>query len=59
MVNSDSGRLVDTTMALSDRAAGICPVGVILPKRRGFVIPIGQRRYDEGSAAEPDRQEAS
>ena len=59
VVNSDSGRLVDTTMALSDRAAGICPVGVILPKRRGFVIPIGQRRYDEGSAAEPDRQEAS
>ena len=46
LVNSDSGRLADTPMTLSDRAADICPVGVILPKRRGFVIPIGQRRFD-------------
>lgn len=59
VVNSESGRLADTDMALIDRAARICPVGVILPKRRGFVIPIGQRRYDEGTAAEPGRQEAS
>lgn len=59
IVDSESGLLADTDMALSDRAASICPVGVILPKRRGFVIPIGQRRYDEGCAAEPDRQEAS
>jgi len=46
LVNSESGRLVDTAMTLNDRAASICPVGVILPKRRGFVIPIGQRRFD-------------
>lgn len=46
IVNSPSGRLVDTTMALTDRAASICPVGVILPKRRGFAVPIGRRRYD-------------
>ena len=46
LVNSDSGRLADTAMALTDRAANICPVGVILPKRRGFVIPIGERRFD-------------
>ncbi len=59
VVNSDSGRLGDTDMALTDRAAGICPVGVILPKRRGFVIPIGERRYDQDSVAEPGRQEAS
>ena len=52
LVNSASGRLADTTMALGDRAASICPVGVILPKRRGFVIPIGQRRYDAHSVAE-------
>jgi len=32
---------------------------VILPKRRGFVIPIGERRYDQDSVAEPGRQEAS
>ena len=52
LVNSASGRLADTDMVLADRAAGICPVGVILPKRRGFVIPIGQRRYDAQSVAE-------
>lgn len=59
VVNSESGLLRDTDMAATDRAASICPVGVILPKRRGFVIPIGQRRYDEGTAADVDRQEAS
>jgi [NiFe] hydrogenase diaphorase moiety small subunit len=52
LVNSASGRLADTTMTLADRAASICPVGVILPKRRGFVIPIGQRRFDAHSVAE-------
>jgi [NiFe] hydrogenase diaphorase moiety small subunit len=52
LVNSDSGRLGDTAMSLSDRAATICPVGVILPKRRGFVIPIGERRYDAQSVSE-------
>ena len=59
VVNSDSGQLGDTDLALTDRAASICPVGVILPKRRGFVIPIGQRRYDRSTAADPQRQEAS
>jgi [NiFe] hydrogenase diaphorase moiety small subunit len=59
VVNSESGRLSDTAMALGDRAASICPVGVILPKRRGFVIPIGERRYDAHTAADPDTQEAS
>ncbi len=59
VVNSESGKLADTDMALADRAASICPVGVILPKRQGFVIAIGQRRYDEGTAADADRQEAS
>jgi [NiFe] hydrogenase diaphorase moiety small subunit len=52
VVNSASGKLGDTDMALADRAAQVCPVGVILQKRRGFVVPIGQRRYDEKSVAE-------
>ena len=52
LVNSESGRLADTAMALTDRAADICPVGVILPKRRGFVIPIGQRRFDARPVSE-------
>jgi [NiFe] hydrogenase diaphorase moiety small subunit len=52
LVNSESGRLADTTLALNDRAADICPVGVILPKRRGFAVPIGQRRYDAAPISE-------
>jgi len=59
VVKSMSGLLVDSDMALSDRAASICPVGAILPKRRGFVIPIGVRRYDPHTAADVDTQEAS
>ena len=59
VVNSVSGKLVDTDMDLTDRAATICPVGAILPKRWGFVIPIGERRYDPQTAADPDTQEAS
>lgn len=46
VVNAESGRLADTTLALSDKAMSVCPVGVILPKRRGFRVPIGQREYD-------------
>lgn len=56
LVNSDSGKLVDTSMALGDRAASVCPVGVILPKRRGFVIPIGKRRFDAKPASEQVEQ---
>jgi [NiFe] hydrogenase diaphorase moiety small subunit len=25
---------------------GVCPVGVISRKRRGFATPIGERKYD-------------
>jgi len=46
LVNSESGKLADTAMALGDRAMDVCPVGVILPKRRGFAVPIGERRFD-------------
>jgi [NiFe] hydrogenase diaphorase moiety small subunit len=59
VVNSLSGKLADTDMALTDRAASICPVGVILPKRRGFSIPIGERRYDASKASDPGVQETS
>jgi len=59
VVNSQSARLADTDMAVNDRTATICPVGVILPKRRGFAVPIGERRYDEKSVADSSRQEAS
>lgn len=46
LVNSPSGKLGDSDLKAADRAANICPVGAILPKRKGWVIPIGQRRFD-------------
>jgi [NiFe] hydrogenase diaphorase moiety small subunit len=45
-INSDSGKLGDSDFAAGDRAASVCPVGAILPKHRGFAVPIGQRLYD-------------
>lgn len=46
LVNSPSGQLADSTLGADDRAAQVCPVGAILPKRRGFAVPIGARRFD-------------
>ena len=46
VVNAESGRLADTDFTKDDRAANICPVGVILPKRTGFAVPIGERSFD-------------
>ncbi len=46
IVNSESGKLADTNFAASDRAASVCPVGVILKKRVGFAVPIGHRKFD-------------
>lgn len=46
IVNSESGRLADTNVATTDKAMQVCPVGVILPKRQGFAVPIGERQYD-------------
>jgi [NiFe] hydrogenase diaphorase moiety small subunit len=47
IVNSESGLLRDTDVALTDVAVQVCPVGVILRKRVGFAVPIGQRRFDK------------
>ena len=47
VVNSDSGLLRDSNLAATDKAVEVCPVGVILRKRVGFAIPVGQRRFDE------------
>jgi [NiFe] hydrogenase diaphorase moiety small subunit len=46
VVNSESGKLADTNIELTDKAMEVCPVGVIIRKRVGFAIPIGERRYD-------------
>lgn len=46
LVNAPSGRLGDSALSADDAAAGICPVGAILPKRLGFAVPIGARPED-------------
>ena len=46
IVNAESGKLADTNFSPDDKAAQVCPVGVILRKREGFGVPIGSRTYD-------------
>jgi [NiFe] hydrogenase diaphorase moiety small subunit len=52
VVNSESGKLVDTDLKATDKAAQVCPVGAIIVKRHGFEVPIGQRIYDHKQIAE-------
>jgi [NiFe] hydrogenase diaphorase moiety small subunit len=47
LINSESGQLGDSALAVTDRAAHICPVGALLPKRVGFAVPMGQRTFDD------------
>lgn len=54
VVNSGSGLLADSALAADDMAAGVCPVGAIGPKRRGYAVPIGQRPADRREQAEYD-----
>ena len=44
-VNS-SAKLSDTDLDITDKAVDICPVGAILKKGVGFIIPVGGRLYD-------------
>ncbi len=53
IVNAKSGQLADTNFTLGDKAAQVCPVGVILKKRKGFAVPIGERKYDKAPISEP------
>jgi [NiFe] hydrogenase diaphorase moiety small subunit len=52
IVNSASGRLADTDLSVTDRAAEVCPTGALIRKRHGFTIPIGKRLYDHHDIAE-------
>lgn len=47
IVNAKSGKLADTDFSAQDKAAHVCPVGVFLPKRKGFTVPIGERTFDK------------
>ncbi len=57
IVNSSTGKLIDSNMAASDLAANICPVGAILIKQEGYQVPIGQRIYDQNMINEVGLQE--
>lgn len=46
VINADSGKLGDTGFDKEDRAAHVCPVGAILPKHKGYEVPVGKRLYD-------------
>ncbi len=56
VVDSPTGRLGDSAIAVTDAAASVCPVGAILPKRRGFAVPIGARRFDADATSPPGEQ---
>jgi len=47
VINSDTGKLGDSELTATDKAAHVCPVGAILPKHRGYDKPIGERLYDQ------------
>ena len=53
VVDSASGLLGDSRLAADDLAAHICPVGAILPKRRGYAVPIGARPADLRDPRDP------
>jgi len=58
VVNAESGRLADTNVAVNDKAVQVCPVGAILPKRVGFAVPLGRRRYDLSPISAQAREDA-
>lgn len=52
VVNAESGKLGDTSLSAEDLAVDVCPVGALLRKRRGFLVPIGRRKYDQRAISE-------
>jgi [NiFe] hydrogenase diaphorase moiety small subunit len=44
-VNAEA-KLGDTDVSVKDRAVDVCPVGALLPKRKGYEVPVGKRLYD-------------
>ncbi len=52
VIDSPSGKLGDSSFSGTDKAAHICPVGAILPKHKGYEVPIGERLYDREPISE-------
>lgn len=57
VVNTGDGQLGSSDFTISDRAASVCPVGVILPRGKGFKVPIGQRSFDRQPINQMDEQD--
>ena len=38
--------LAATSLALTDQVTAACPVGALMRKRVGYVVPVGQRKFD-------------
>ena len=58
-VNSRTA-LSETELAITDKAADVCPVGAIIKKRVGYAVPIGKRKFDKqpiGSDIEAARKD--
>jgi len=54
VIDSPTGKLGDSRFAATDAAAAVCPVGAILPKHRGYEVPIGERLYDRRPLGAPE-----
>jgi [NiFe] hydrogenase diaphorase moiety small subunit len=39
--------LSETDLAAADKAASYCPTGSLMPKREGWKMPVGTRKYDK------------
>lgn len=52
IVNSESGLLKDSDIAVDDVAAHVCPTGAILIRHTAYQVPIGQRLYDHHTLSE-------
>ena len=46
VINSASGTLQDSGIAINDSAMHVCPTGALLIKHTAYELPIGQRTYD-------------
>ena len=57
IVNSSTGKLIDSDIDVDDLAANICPVGAIMIKKQGYETPIGQRIFDQHTIDEIGLQE--
>ncbi len=49
VINIDTKLSKDMTDEQAQYAAEVCPVGAILVKEKGFIDPIGRRKYDKKS----------